>query len=313
MLAPDTRRLNTYTDERGVQYDEDLFTYSFVPGAPTPNSSVSGTLAPNASAIATVNIQQDSAFEVIAFTANCSNNGSDAAFGPGGNILIQITDTAAGRNLFNEPIPMGLVAGSGKFSYVLPTPRRFMPRGSVNMTFQNIDTAVTYKNIQFDMIGRKIYPTPGAPPLQRFRSWKDPVSGLVLSEDFFVYHIGYPALNAGADITQQVLIESDSNFEARTISAQCNATLSSGQATDMIGQAAFSIKDGGTSRDLNSTAINAPSLFGNNGVPMILPIPRIFMARTNIFGHLYNQSAATNLARADVVFAGRKIFQYGRE
>lgn len=308
------RRFNSWVDERGYQYDEDFFTYSFIPLATDADSGVSGTLLPGQSSTAVVNIEQDSAFEAVQFTSTASNNASDVSFGERANISVQITDSAAGRNLFNEPVPMGLVSGSGKFGYILPTPRRFMPKGSIIMTFQNYDTAITYKDIQFNMVGRKLYTTGHGVPLARFKSWQDPFTGQVLSEDFFVYHLGFPEVDAQAKVNvQRTLIEADSDFEARTLSACCNVTLSTGQNTDMIGQSALQIKDGGAQRLLSNAPIIAPAYAGNGGVPMILPVPRVFLARTDLIMDLTNASAATNLVRTDAVLAGRKIFEYGRE
>lgn len=308
------RRLNSWQDERGYQYDEDFFTYSFVPNTATPGSGVSGTLAPGATATATVNIEQDSAFECTMFTAAASNNASDVAFGPSANINVQISDTAAGRLLFNEPMPMSLIAGDGQFGFILPTPRRFMPTGTIIMTFTNYDTAITYKNIQFNMVGRKLYQADNSPPLARFQSWQDPDSGRILSEDFFAYHFGFGSIAAGATpLVMQQLIESDSDFEMRLLSACNNAALNTGQNTAMQGQNQLLIKDGGSQRFLSQVPIIGPDYAGYKGVPMILPTPRIFLAHTTALVSLYNNSAATTIAQTDVAFIGKKIFEYGRE
>lgn len=303
----------TWRDSILEQCDQDWFSYVFAPSAPNPNNGVSGTLAPAQSAIASVNIQQDSAFQVEQFTVNATNNANDTSFGPAANLSIQITDTAAGRNLFNEAVPVGLIAGDGQFPYILPVPRRFMPRGSIICTITNFDTAITYKNIQFIMHGRKIFLDSPSRPISRFRSWKDPYSGRVMAEDFFAYHFGFGNSVAASDIQSVQIIEADSDFEARTLSASQNAALNTGSNAALNGENFLSFKDGGAQRNLSNTPIVGQAYAGYRGTPMILPVPRIFLARTQVISNLHNNSAATTIAQTDVVLAGRKIFEFGRE
>lgn len=305
------RRFNVWSDERGEQYDEDFFTYSFVPNATNVTGGISGTLAPGASAICPVNIQQDSAFEWNFSTSSASDNASDATFAARANINIQITDTAAGRNLFNEPLPIGLVSGDGQFPYVVPFPRRFMPKGSIIVTMTNFDTAKTYKNVQFNMIGRKLFMRPGSQPLLRFKSWRDPDTGAILAEDFFVYHFGFGSVANGVSAQVQQVIENDSDFEARLLSAQNNAALNTGASTNMQAENQIQILDGGSQRLLSNVPIIGPTYFGNLGTPLIMPVPRIFLARTNVTLTLANNTAATTIAQTDVAIAGRKIFEFG--
>jgi hypothetical protein len=308
------RRLSQWTDFNGAQFDQDWFTYSFVPNSPNVTGGVSGTLAPGASAIATVNIEQDSAFQAEYFTASAANNASDVGFGETANLTIQITDTAAGRNLFNEPVPISLIAGSGQFPYVLPVPRRFMPRGSIITTITNYDTAITFKNIQFNMIGRKIFMPSPSYAFPRFRSWQDPETGRILSEDYFGYHFGFGSIAAAATPLQNSqLIEADSDFETRVLSACQNTALNTGASGIVQDENQLNILDGGTQRNLMNVPIIGSALAGFKGTPMILPVPRIFLARTSVVVTLSNNSAGTTVAQTDVLFAGRKIFEYGRE
>lgn len=303
----------TWRDSLLEQCDQDWFSYVFAPGALNPNNGVSATLAPNQSAIAQVNIQQDSAFQVEQFSVNASNNANDTSFGPSANLSIQITDTAAGRNLFNEAIPVGLIAGDGAFPYILPVPRRFMPRGSIIITMTNYDTAITYKNIQFVMHGRKIFLDSPSRPISRFRSWRDPISGRILSEDFFAYHFQFGNSIAASDLQSVQIIEADSDFEARTMSASQNAALNTGSNTAVNGENFISLKDGGSQRNLSNTPIIGQAYTGYKGTPYILPVPRIFLARTQVITNMHNNSAATTIPQTDLVLAGRKIFEYGRE
>ena len=209
------RRLPTYTDGRGVQFDEDYYTYSFVPNPTSPESGLSGSIAPGASAIATINIEQDSWFEWHYTTFNVSNAAQDTnnsysgATGGSPNLSWQITDTGAGRNLFNEMLPVGMVSGSAAFPYVLPYPRRFKPTSTIIATLLNYDTTITMNRIQINMIGRKLYRRAGQPDLQRFHSWRDPETGKLFAEDYFVYHWSFGSSAPGVNLKTTQLIEAD--------------------------------------------------------------------------------------------------------
>jgi len=311
--------MRQWIDERGEQYDEDFFVYSFVPGATTNGQSA--TLAPGASAIAQVHIQQDSAFEWSLSTMTATDNASDA-FLVNPNISIQITDSATGRNLFNEMTPVVQVAGYAQYPYVLPFPRRFMPKSTVTIAFTNFDTAKTFKLIQFSMIGRKIFMRKGGRPIQRFRTLpKESIAAsrrlgrpVSLAEDFFVYHFGFGAIAQGAQpgtVTQ--LVESDSDFEARLLSATNWNALNTGQGGDPDNFMYFQIKDGGSERQLSNTPVSGENYAGGGGLPLILPVPRIFLAQTDMIVQAWNNSAATNSARFDVALAGRKVFEFEDE
>lgn len=302
------RRLGIWTDERGQQFDEDYFAYPFVPNPTSPTSGLSGTLAPGAAAICNVSIEQDSAFEWVMSTCSASVNGGDTVAGNAANIAIQISDSGSGRNLFNEPLPMGLVAGDGRFAYLLPFPRRFLARSSITISMVNYDTATTYKDIAFNMIGRKIYVPPGR-HISRFKSWRDPQTGRIMAEDFFAYHFQFGSVAPAANLQVQQLIENDSDFECRTMSGCNNTTLATGTNADMSGLNYLQLLDGGSQRYLSNAPVIAPYYVGNHGLPLILPTPRIFLARTSVIWSLTNNSAGVTNTRSDIVMAGRKIFE----
>lgn len=309
------RRMRRWIDERGEQYDEDAFVYNFVPGA-TSDNGVSGTLAPGATAIAQVQIEQDSAFEWNLTTITASDNATDAALNPP-NISVQIIDSSTGRKLSNDPVPVSLIAGTGKFPYVLPFPRRFMPKSTVTVSFTNFDTAKTYKLIQLNMVGRKLFMRTGGRPLARFKTFTDPQASqvygrqILLAEDYFVYHFTFGAINAAANAQNTQIIESDSDFEMRSLSFAAWDALNTGSPNDTGNFVSFKMKDGGSQRELQFSPTMAFAGAGQEGVPLIEPQPRIWLAQTSAIWTAFNNSAGTNLAAFDMCMAGRKIFEVG--
>jgi hypothetical protein len=307
------RRLNQWQDERGFQYDEDYFVYDFIANPTTVGGSVGGALAPGAVVTVLVNIEQDSWFEWVSSTFCVANNANEDVPVALPNISVQITDTAAGRNLFSDATPIGLVAGSSQFPYVLPFSRRFKPTTSVIVTFTNFDTANTYKDVVFSMVGRKLFQSDNAPPLRRFSSWNDPDTGRLLSEDYFVYHVLFnTATPAGTSNKVIELIEADSDFEAKLLSCQTEGDSAQGLASAGLPFISYALKDAGTQRELQYLPLPMQCAAGSGGLPFVFPVPRIFLAKTSMQITLYNNStAAANLGRADFAIAGRKIFEMG--
>ncbi len=72
------------------------------------------------------------------------------------NIEILITDTGAGRQLMNAPVPMTNIFGFGREKSVLRNPRWFAKMASVQIQVNNIDAAVDY-NLKLSFIGTKFF------------------------------------------------------------------------------------------------------------------------------------------------------------
>lgn len=299
----------TWRDPPNVQYAEDFFTYT-VPIA---------SLAPGASFQASINIEADSAFEWIMTNASGQSGATGANLNSSMNIALQVTDGASSRNLFSMPIPFPTFAGTGPLPYVLPIPRRFMSKSIVNLNFINFDTAITYQNVSLNLHGRKIFSKRDPSLLgsvARFRSWAstDPDNGAQrwFSEDFFVYAFnftGAPALPAAManPQTQTVLIEADSDFE--WITSNGYATTAATAAGVVNANVNLTFKDGATSRQLSSSPYSWGSAMGNNGLPFVLPIPRIFKAKSPVTVTGQNYDSTTNYFNPFVTMHGRKIFE----
>lgn len=158
-----------------------------------------------------------------------------------------------------------------------------------------------------------------------------PQSGLVASttasptpprvqfqEDFFVYNVdfvagGVPgAIAHGATQNGNFQIEASSDFKLIKLAYFADIAAAAMQlATLVVPNVTLQITDSGSGRNLFNGAIPVPSIFGQGNLPFILPLPRIFRARSNI------QIVATNFDAAvdynlRLAFIGTKIFQLGQ-
>ena len=79
-------------------------------------------------------------------------------------VTVQITDTGSGTNYFNNPIPLGSVAGSGQLPFVMSTPQFVQPAASLQFAFANFSAATTYANLRLALVGFKVYGS--TPPAQ---------------------------------------------------------------------------------------------------------------------------------------------------
>lgn len=129
-------------------FNKDFFAYAFT----------SGTLASGASASNTVNIEADSNFILQKLTVFATIAG--AAVTESTEVLplirLQITDNGSGRNLFNQPIAVPTLFGSGQRPFILPIPRLFRSNSSINFTYTNYSVGTSYV-LDFTMSGVKTW------------------------------------------------------------------------------------------------------------------------------------------------------------
>lgn len=104
-------------------------------------------------------VQADADFEWIMSTwsanvdGQAAQNWSDALVV---GLTVQVNDGGSGRILFTAPTPISAIAGSGKQPFILPVPRIFQSKSTVNLNGTNI-SASQYDNVFLNMIGRKIF------------------------------------------------------------------------------------------------------------------------------------------------------------
>ncbi|MDE2019680.1 MAG: hypothetical protein KGJ13_05045 [Patescibacteria group bacterium] len=130
-------------------------------------------------------------------------------------------------------------------------------------------------------------------------------------EDFFIYEIDASALAAGGVFNGNIQILADSDFRWTKFAGFADiagaAQTDSGRVIPLV---TVNIVDTGSGRNLMSSAVPWGAYIGSGTLPFILPVPRIFKARTNIAVTMTNYSAATTY-NLRLSFIGSKIFQLG--
>jgi hypothetical protein len=130
-------------------------------------------------------------------------------------------------------------------------------------------------------------------------------------QDYFTYNILFNGLAPNDTQNGTIQIQADSDF--KWVKGAFFASIAgAGQTNDdrVIPLVDILITDGGSGRQLMNQPISVVDVFGTGQLPFILPIERIFKARSNITIQVSNFSAAeTYDLRLD--FIGTKIFQLG--
>ncbi len=133
------------------QIDKEFFTYQ-------EDFSGTNTVLSGTSVTGNVNIQADSNFVLQKMTyfadiANATQTNNTRVIP---NATIVITDTGSGRQLMESAVPIAALFGTGQLPFILPTPRLFQARSTINLVVSNFDASVDY-NIRISLIGYKVY------------------------------------------------------------------------------------------------------------------------------------------------------------
>lgn len=133
-------------------------------------------------------------------------------------------------------------------------------------------------------------------------------------QDFTVYEIDFTAaaLVAGATLNSAVFIQADSMFvwQKATFYADIGGAVFT-DSTRPIPQVSVSITDQGSQRQLFTAPVPIQNIFGNGQLPFILPVERVFDARTTIAVQVVNFSTATAY-NLKLSLIGKKIFKYSK-
>lgn len=135
--------------------------------------------------------------------------------------------------------------------------------------------------------------------------------GYQMYEDFFVYTATFTGLAAAAVQTQNIQIQADSAFKWTMASMECDlAGAAYTEDATPVPLCALQISDSGSGRQLFSSAVPLPAIFGSGKLPFVLPQPRGFMPNSNISLQLTNFSAATTYT-VRLALIGTKVFAGG--
>jgi len=72
------------------------------------------------------------------------------------NVTVQLTDQGSGRQLFNQPVHIGSIFGTGSLPFILPAPRRIASNSVLALNYENLSTTVSY-DIYLSFVGLKYY------------------------------------------------------------------------------------------------------------------------------------------------------------
>lgn len=106
---------------------------------------------------ATVQIQGDSVFELMRLAFLCFQ-GAGVAQQQLPPLLLQLSDTGSGANLFSAPIPLFNIAygGAGLGPFDVPSARFLAPNAAITATINNLDAGNAY-TVVLNMQGRKLF------------------------------------------------------------------------------------------------------------------------------------------------------------
>ena len=115
-------------------------------------------LAPGAVANGNIQIQADSDFEWIKSTYQADIAAAAYLSGtrPIPNVTVNIIDGGTSRNLFNAPVPVSSIFGTGELPFILNPPWIFKANSNIQIQVQNFDAATTY-NVRLAFVGAKIF------------------------------------------------------------------------------------------------------------------------------------------------------------
>jgi len=135
-----------------------------------------------------------------------------------------------------------------------------------------------------------------------------PASIMRQSKDFFTYNAVFSALANGASATQNILIEASSDFVWQKSEYFADIALAAQtDSTRVIPLVTVLIVDSGSGRQIMDVPVPISSLFGDGKYPYILPLPKVYSARSNIAITVQNFSAATTY-NLRLSLTGMKVF-----
>ncbi len=117
-----------------------------------------GSIAAGASATGNVNIQADSDFvlQKLTYFADIGTAIQTDSSRVIPLLTVQITDSGSGRNLMESAVPVSNLFGTGQLPFILPQPKLFQSRTTINITIVNFSSATTY-GLRLSLVGYKVF------------------------------------------------------------------------------------------------------------------------------------------------------------
>jgi hypothetical protein len=137
--------------------------------------------------------------------------------------------------------------------------------------------------------------------------------------EFYVYNASFGNIASAASSQQQLQVQADSDFEVRKMTFIAEPHGGTAPFLDnYVPELGLMITDGGSGRQLFSSAVPISSVAGSGRLPFIWPVTYIFEAKATIILVVNNFSVAGSGGGAlqwDNVYLsliGNKIWKYGR-
>lgn len=134
-----------------------------------------------------------------------------------------------------------------------------------------------------------------------------------VARDLYVYEERFAAtdLIAGATVNGQIDIQADSDFVWQKAAYFADISAAGQEAeTRVVPLCRLQLIDTGSGRNLFEQAVPVPSVFGTGELPFVLPVPRLFFARSTITLQVTNFDAS-NAYGLSLSFIGYKAYPRG--
>lgn len=130
------------------------------------------------------------------------------------------------------------------------------------------------------------------------------------TKDDYFYIASATALAPAGSVTDNVNIETDSNFIWQKISYFANlANAAQTESSRVIPLINVQFLDSGSGRNLQNNPLPIPAIAGNGQLPFIMPVPRILRANATLSVTFTNFDAAATY-NITLVLSGYKNFNY---
>ena len=132
-------------------------------------------------------------------------------------------------------------------------------------------------------------------------------------EDWWIEPINVAALAQNGVANANIIVQADSAFKLMKLGLMADiAGAAQTESSRVVPLVTMQITDTGSGRNLFSAAVALGALFGNGPLPHILPIPRLFLPRSNIQLQFTNYSGGAGTTyNIRMAFEGTKVFKLG--
>jgi hypothetical protein len=105
-----------------------------------------------------INIQADADFviEKLTYAADIAGAVVNVSTYPAPNVLVMLLSSGSGQNLFQNPVPLTSIFGTGTLPFILPYPRILPANSQLQVILTSVEAAST-PLLTLNFIGRKIY------------------------------------------------------------------------------------------------------------------------------------------------------------